>query len=79
MDWRGIVRGWLEEGQKRVERVGKRYGILGYEKVDRKAVVQTEVPAVDTGLVITTGPGRSTVVAGGVADAIAAYVVVKVG
>ena len=37
LDWRGMVRGWLEEGQKRVERVGKRYGILGYEKVDKKA------------------------------------------
>ncbi|KAK1926619.1 hypothetical protein DB88DRAFT_174519 [Papiliotrema laurentii] len=32
---RGLVRGWYDEAEGKVERVGKRYGILGYTKMVR--------------------------------------------
>lgn len=57
--WKGVVAGWYDEGGRRVEKVGRKYGVLGYEK------------------------GSDSSAAGGataaVADAVAAYVVVKVG
>ena len=67
-DWRALVAGWYEEGQKRVERVGRRYGILGYDRAS-----QTDESA--RGDAEGMSPSRA---AEKVADAIAAYVVVKV-
>lgn len=57
-----VVRGWYDEGARRVERVGRRYGLFGFEKGSK---------ADGDGTV-----GREA--AGAVADAVAAYVVVKV-
>lgn len=54
--WRGVVHGWYDEGQKKIGRVGKRYGLWqGDEQV--------------------SGGARA---GEGVANAVAAYVVVKV-
>ncbi|GMK57762.1 hypothetical protein CspeluHIS016_0405960 [Cutaneotrichosporon spelunceum] len=53
-----VTREWYDEGAARVERVGRRYGLFGFEK-------GSEV----------SGMGREA--AGTVADAVAAYVVVK--
>jgi len=65
-DWRGLVGRWYEEGQKRVERVGRRYLILGYDKASKME---------EGGKMLEM---RSATAAEKVADAIAAYVVVKV-
>lgn len=84
--WKGVVRGWYEEGEKRVERVGKKYGILGYDKLDKS------ISAAPTGIDRAIGEAVSTEVgkdiqhsgatgskaAEAVANAISAYVVVKV-
>ncbi|KAL7423315.1 hypothetical protein Q5752_002616 [Cryptotrichosporon argae] len=56
--WQGWVKGWYDEGERRVEKVGRRYGLLGYEK----------------GSALNDEKASK---AGAVADAIAAYVVVK--
>ncbi|BEI80720.1 hypothetical protein CcaverHIS002_0112490 [Cutaneotrichosporon cavernicola] len=53
-----VAREWYDEGSARVERVGRRYGLFGFEKGSEVA-----------------GLGREA--AGTVADAVAAYVVVK--
>jgi hypothetical protein len=61
--WKGVVKGWYDEGQGKVGRVGRRYGLWQDENLD-----------IDDG-------GSSTVsskAGEGVANAVAAYVVVKV-
>ena len=64
--WKQWVGGWYEEGQKRVERVGARYGVLGYEKVvHHQDSIKRET--------------KPSMAAEKVANAIAAYVTVKVG
>ena len=76
---RGKIGKWMEEGSKRVEKVGLRYGILGFEKrvkgapgaevgQDPRQEVVKDVHAAGTG---------QTGVAEKVASAIAAYVAVK--
>ncbi|KAK8846622.1 hypothetical protein IAR55_005708 [Kwoniella newhampshirensis] len=104
-EWRRMVAGWYEEGEKRIEKVGKRYGILGYDKVDREGSSrrkgnggdsgnvlgpgvgygtgaddseqesESEIGAKDDGHVVGAGSGSRT--AEKVANALAAYVVVK--
>lgn len=70
-DWRKTVSSWVEEGEKRIERVGKRYGILGYPKALPKGTAEAESST-------EIGAVRNGGAAGGVASALAAYVVVKV-
>jgi hypothetical protein len=92
-DWRGVLGGWVNEGQKRVERVGRRYGILGYRKKGEEEfgdVVETANELVEeahsAGRDLTRRAERPSGSGGsggssageGVANAIAAYVVVKV-
>jgi hypothetical protein len=61
--WHGVVKGWYDEGQGKVGRVGRRYGLWEDENLD-----------IDDG-----GSSKVTSKAGeGVANAVAAYVVVKV-
>ncbi|KXN87493.1 hypothetical protein AN958_08798 [Leucoagaricus sp. SymC.cos] len=60
------VRGWVEEGDKWAERVGRRYGVFGYEK--RK-------PGEVMGEMESTKPGHR--IAGDVANAVVAYGVTK--
>lgn len=85
-DWRGVVGGWVNEGHKRVERVGRRYGILGYRKKGEEDVGDVVekgkevVKEAHNGRDLTRRPERSagSGAGEGVANAIAAYVVVKV-
>jgi hypothetical protein len=79
--WKGWVKDWMAEAEEKAERVGKRYGILGYEKVvkPKKGEVAANAAAGTAG---ASGGEARAVTAGGaaekVANAIAAYVVVKV-
>lgn len=70
--WKHWVRDWYQEGIKRVDRIGKKYGVLGYEKQnageDGAAGPMQDLTA------RTTGAGAAEKVA----DAVAAYVLVKV-
>ncbi|WVQ76644.1 hypothetical protein IAR50_006318 [Cryptococcus sp. DSM 104548] len=68
--WKRWVKDWYEEGVARVDRVGRKYGVLGYEKQEHKAEETGQV-AVDT---VNTGGAKA---AEKVADAVAAYVLVK--
>lgn len=69
--WRGWVGEWYEEGEKRVEKVGKRYGILGYIKVEKGDEGD------GTLLQVRTQREKGSGAAEKVADAISAYVLVK--
>ncbi|WVR04341.1 hypothetical protein IAU60_001342 [Kwoniella sp. DSM 27419] len=84
-DWRIWVKDWYEEGEKRVGRVGRRYGILGYDKRPAGSTeAEAQAPAAEgQGALAPVDAGAITANAGGsgaaskVADAIAAYVLVK--
>lgn len=83
-DWRGKIGEWFLEGEKRVEKVGRKYGILGYDKVGRAAgsEVGQEIHEEQEGIaddahqlaVHAQGSGAAEKVA----NAISAYVLVKV-
>jgi len=60
--WQGVVKGWYDEGQGKVGRVGRRYGLWQDDPV-----MESEG--------LSTGTSRA---GEGVANAVAAYVVVKV-
>lgn len=66
-EWKQLVHEWYEEGARKVERVGRRYGWLGYEKGSKPG----QEPDAHAEQIVTKD-------AGAVADAIAAYVIVKV-
>ena len=59
------LQGWLEEGMKRAERYGRRKGYFGFEKGSQDESGQQQAFG-------------KTILAGAFADAVAAYVVVKV-
>ncbi|GAA5992596.1 hypothetical protein JCM11641_006538 [Rhodosporidiobolus odoratus] len=74
--WRGTLRGWLEESEDKVEKVGRRYGLFGWDKEtkdQREARRQKEKKHAERGVVKV----RDLAVGGKVADAVAAYLVVK--
>lgn len=91
-DWRAIAHGWIIEGEKKVEGVGRRYGILGYEKRVKGEPAETESQTRSNQEELSAGqmtveddPAARVVreakqggAAASVANAIAAYVVVKV-
>lgn len=62
------VRGWIEEGDRWAARVGRRYGVFGYEK--------RRPGEVDDWNEVLAAPGH---IAGDVANAVVAYGVTKVG
>lgn len=70
-DWRESVQGWYEEGEKRVERVGRRYGFWGFEKGSKRADANDKSAVMEM-------EGKTSRAAEGIANAISAYVVVKV-
>lgn len=82
--WKGLLRGWYDEAENKVERVGRRYGILGYEKRNSSASSSSATDPLLTGssdqvhAVATASRTRSSTAAESVANAISAYVVVKV-
>ncbi|KAL1408177.1 hypothetical protein Q8F55_004982 [Vanrija albida] len=59
--WTHTVHGWYAEGLARAERVGRRYGLFGYEKGSRPG----------------SGEGEGSAAGAALANAVAAYVVVK--
>ncbi|WWD00156.1 hypothetical protein V866_007064 [Kwoniella sp. B9012] len=65
------IRDWYVEGENRIGKIGKRYGIFGYEKGDKDSKEGEE----NTDVLVQSGAGSGA--ATKVADAIAAYVVVK--
>lgn len=67
---RAKVRKWIKEGDEQAERIGRRYGVLGYEKEsssDRAARKAGEASS------------TSIILGGDVANLVAAYIAVKVG
>lgn len=75
--WRGVVSDWLAEGERRVDRVARTYGLFGYPRGggdgDEKGVNAGEEARQ---LVAVAGKGSKA--AADVTNAIAAYVFVKV-
>lgn len=70
------IRDWLEEGQKRVDKVARRYGLFGYEKGSKAAAEDDRLSSEEEALQVASAARQSTAAAG-VASAVAAYVVVK--
>ncbi|WWC59037.1 uncharacterized protein I303_101583 [Kwoniella dejecticola CBS 10117] len=79
--WRHWVREWYFEGERKIERVGKRYGILGYERASPSDSSSDAMGRPSDGTTFPQeGDARAlsgTGAATKVADAIAAYVIVK--
>ena len=69
------VRKWIGEGEAQAERVGRRYGALGYEKETRKERDQRKAAQAEGELVKAPKAYHAT---GDVANLAAAYVAVKV-
>jgi hypothetical protein len=74
--WKGYVRDWLSEGEKRVDRVARRYGLFGMTKGAEGRSKGVEVAEEARELVMRAEHGSRA--AAGVTNAIAAYVFVKV-
>jgi len=72
------IRDWLEEGQRRVDKVARRYGLFGYEKGSKATAEEDRISSEEEALLIAAAARQSTAAAG-IASAVAAYVVVKVG
>lgn len=70
--WKHWIRDWYQEGVTRVDRIGRKYGVLGYEKQNAEKD-GTAGPMQDL-TIKTTGAGAAEKVA----NAVAAYVLVKV-
>jgi len=76
---KGWVEGWLEEGEKKVEWVGGRYGILGFVKKEKGVQGRAELEGGKLVQTTTTSTGDlGKGVAGDVANALGAYMIVKV-
>lgn len=67
--WSEMVGSWYNEGEKRVEKVGRKYGFWGFEKGSKRDESE------DLALQASRGTERA---AEGIANAISAYVAVKV-
>lgn len=77
--WRSTVRDWLGEGERRVDRVARRYGLFGYDsgtKREMSAVEDGEIA--DEARQLVGLADRGSKAAADVTNAIAAYVLVKV-
>lgn len=85
--WRGTVNSWIDEGMRKAERLGRRYGWFGYPKKDQIAVEggedqgsHSESPVGShgsSGDQLTSDMIRKRI-EGDVANLVAAYLVVKV-
>lgn len=78
-EWgRRKVRRWVQEGEETAESVGRRYGVLGYEKESREEKLKRrEAEAMDD-YVAEGGATRGVKIGGDVANLVGAYIVVKV-
>ncbi|KAG7563055.1 hypothetical protein FFLO_01487 [Filobasidium floriforme] len=70
------IREWLEEGQKRVDKVARRYGLFGYERGSKVVAEEDRMSSEQEALQVAAAAKQSSAAAG-VASAVAAYVVVK--
>ncbi|KAJ1300585.1 hypothetical protein OPQ81_002239 [Rhizoctonia solani] len=61
---------WIKEGEEWAGRVGRRYGLFGFEKRDKSKEREPEEAS-------PVEPGRRVALAGDVANAVLAYAVVK--
>ena len=84
-NWRSKLGEWFEEGEKRVEKVGKKYGILGYTKVSKadNGTIQPHIgnnegESISEEAHVLAIQTKGSSAAEKVANAISAYVVVKV-
>lgn len=81
-DWRGTLGRWIEEGDRKFERVGKRYGIFGYDKHDKSASEGggggDGGSDTDGVVVVTEDAVKQHRISANLASFTAAYVVVKV-
>ena len=70
--WVGArAREWMVEGEARAERVGRRYGLFGFEKGSKPSMEEAVATSPDT--VLTSGR-----IAGDIANAVVAYALTKV-
>jgi hypothetical protein len=69
------VAGWMDEGTKRAEKVGRRYGIFGYPK----RTGEKEVGGVQEVTPVDAEKAIGSSLSGDLANAVAAYLIVKVG
>lgn len=84
--WKGVVRGWYEEAEVKVGKIGSRYGIFGYEKRDRSKDSTSDLilnqggdgRAEDKGEAVRALVKTDGTAGGTVANAISAYIIVKV-
>ncbi|KAK0549983.1 Serine--tRNA ligase, mitochondrial [Tilletia horrida] len=75
--WKNVVNGWVQEGIKRAERVGRRYGLFGIEKGSKSSATQAHDEA-DAALVSAPSTQlQSGALVGSFANAVAAYACVK--
>lgn len=70
--WKHWVRDWYQEGAKRVDKIGSKYGVLGYEK--QNSHEDGAAGPMQDLTVKRAGAGAAEKVA----NAVAAYVLVKV-
>lgn len=78
-----VVEGWLDEGERKIERVGRRYGLLGFPKTVKGAAAagggqETAAARADNDRRLVGRPLTGKDLAGDVANAVGAYMVVKV-
>jgi hypothetical protein len=71
------VKSWLAEGQKRVDKVARRYGLFGYDKMSKETEEEKIIASPEHALE-TAAAAKQSRAAAGVANAVAAYIVVKV-
>jgi hypothetical protein len=72
--WKRLVRRWYDEAELKIEKIGSRYGTFGYEKRDESVKASRGEDESVAGALLKKD--KST--GGTVANAISAYVVVKV-
>ena len=69
---------WIKEGTEQGERIGRRYGVLGYAKESREERELRKSSSLDSTLEAVDVHPSTLSVGGDVANLVAAYVVVKV-
>lgn len=77
--WRSKIRDWVGEGERRVDRVARRYGMFGYNSGTAPGVASVEEgEIVKEARQLVGRADRGSKAAADVTNAIAAYVLVKV-
>lgn len=75
-NWHVVVGNWLHEGQKRVDKVARRYGLFGYEKgATQGHLAEDTVEAIEHD---DLGKVKRSTASTNIANAVAAYIAVKV-